>query len=397
MSTSDRELRIEPGPLSRLENGIATLIERLRARAAAAESARRVPAESIAELQAAGFLRVYQPARFGGDELTMREVFPLVARLAEGCASTAWVAAVLHIQTWIVGLFPDDAQSEVFGPDPNALIGAVLQPRAAARRVGGGFSIEAGRWPFASGVDHGQWAILGALLPGDGGPPDTVMLLLPRSDFEILDDWHVTGLRATGSKSIVVSNAFVPAHRVLRYADAIDGTAARGRGACFHQAFVPMLSVNVTGPAVGCARRAIEVFEEHLQGRTLPFSPAPQIAAGLTHRQLASALVKVEAAELVLHRALDAIAAAARAGVQPVLRERARVRAECAYAVRLCLEAVETLYLAAGGGVLQVAHPLARLHADVHAMHLHAALNLDNNLELYGATVLDQPINTAFV
>jgi alkylation response protein AidB-like acyl-CoA dehydrogenase len=107
--------------------------------------------------------------------------------------------------------------------------------------------------------------------------------------------------------------------------------------------------------------------------------------------------MKVEAAELLLLRALDTIAAAARAGAPPPLQARARVRAQSAYAVRLCLEALESLYLAAGGGVLQVDHPLARLQADIHAMHLHAALNLDNNLELFGATVLGQPINTAFV
>ncbi len=374
------------------------LLPHLRAAAAEADALRRIPDASIAALVAAGLPRVFQPARFGGPELPMSAVLPLVAGLASACPSTAWVLAVLQIHAWIVGLFPDAAQEEVFGGAPGTLVAGVLQPRGTARPEAGGYLLEAGRWPFASGGDHGEWALVGALVPGNCGPPEAVLLLLRPGEFSLFDDWHVTGLRGTGSKSIATAGGvFVPAHRALAFRAALSGDAGAGRTPLYRAAFVPMLSLNVTGPALGAARQAVEQFTRHLEGRTLPFSAAPQIAAAQTHRQVGEAKLRIGAAELVLERAAAAVATAAERNVPMTLEARARVRAESAWAVRACLEAVEGLYLASGGGVLQEAHPLARLHRDVHGMSLHAALNLDNNVELYGAAVLGQPLATQFV
>lgn len=374
-----------------------SLASRFRERAEEAESARCIPAASITELQEAGLCRVYQSARYGGPELPMQTVLQIVTEIAKGCPSTAWVLAVLQIHEFLLGLFPEQAQDEVFGEDPDTLVAGVVQPRTSARRVDGGYLIEEGRWVFGSGCDHASWAIVGALVQEGDGPPEPTVMLVPPGEWRILDDWNVVGLSATGSKSLTVENALVPEHRTLRMGAAIAGEAGAGRTGLFRSAFVPMLALNVTGPAVGATHAAIEIFKNGIGKRPIPFTSEPQVAARQTFRQLAEAMTKRDVASLLLDRAAASVRAAADAGQQLDYPLRARVRVDSAYAVRQCVEAIETLFLASGGGVLQRSHPLQRLQRDVHAMALHGALVLEPNLELYGAIALGQASPSPFV
>jgi 3-hydroxy-9,10-secoandrosta-1,3,5(10)-triene-9,17-dione monooxygenase len=404
-SICDEPIRV-PDDMTRSERlSEAALLEtaralapRLRERIPAAEEHRRLPEENIEDLRAAGLIRVFQASRFGGPELPMQSVLKLVTEVARGCPSTAWVLAVLQIHEWIMGLYPQRTQNEVFGADPDVRIAGVLQPRTSAERVEGGYAIAKGRWPFGSGCDFGHWALVGALETREGAPPEPLLFLIAPGEWGIHDDWHVVGLRGTGSKSLTVEDVFVPEHRVISMAAAIRGELAAGRPALYRSAFVPMLALNVTGPAIGAARTAVEAFESHIKGgRPIPFTLEPQIAARQTHRLLGEAMIKIDAAELLLGRAAESVRQAAEAGITLDVRMRARARIDSAWAVRQCVEAIELLYLAGGGGVLQESHPLQRLQRDVHAMNLHGALNLDANLELYGAITLGQPSPSSFV
>jgi len=374
-----------------------TLSPQFKDRAAAAEELRMVPPESIAALRSAGLCRAFQSARFGGPELPMQTVLQIVTEIATGCPSTAWVLAVLQIHEFVLGLFPDAAQEEVFGEDPDTLVAGVLQPRSSAKKVDGGYLIEKGRWFFGSGCDHASWAFVGALVFEGEGDPEPVLMLLPPGEWQILDDWRVVGLSATGSKSITVDNAFIPEHRTLPMMPAVSGEAGRGKAALYQSGFVPMLALNVTGPALGAARTAIDLFRDQAQHRTIPFTTEPQIEARQTYRQLAEAMTKTDIAYLLLDRAAESVRLAAESGRIMEYQARARVRVDSSYAVRQCLEAIETLYLASGGGVLQQSHPLGRLQRDVHAMDLHGALVLEPNLELYGAIALGQNSPSTFV
>lgn len=370
----------------------------LRARAQEAEGLRRVPDESIALLCRDGFFRVYQPRRFGGSEIPMQSVLQAISALAEGCASTAWVTAVLQIHAFLLGLFPRAAQDDVFGTDAQALIAGVLQPRGTLVAAPGGYRLSGGPWPFASGCDHAQWAILGAMIEGSGAEP--AMVLVPMREVEIRDDWFVSGLKATGSKSLMVASATIPAHRVLGFGHAFGGghpESGAGEAPLFRSAAIPMLALNVTGPALGAARATLDDFLRHIANRRMAFSGEPQTQAPETHRQVAEAKIKIDIAGMLLDRAAGAMRDAAEAGTPMALEPRARVRLEAAYAVRQCVEAVETLFLASGGGVLQETHPIQRAQRDVHAMNVHAVLPLDTNLALYGSIALGLKPNTLFV
>src|SRR5216683_8073327 len=189
------------------------LVPRLAERAPAAAAARQVPAETIAEYRQAGILRILQPRRFGGIEGRFSLFSRIVEELTYGCASSAWVYAVLAEHQWILAQYPEAAQIDVWGDNPEAVAASSLAPRAAAQRVAGGWRLS-GHYPFSSGCDHAQWAIIGAFLGEMGDPQRVAYLLVPLAEIEIDDDWHALGLRGSGSKSLVLHDVFVPEHRV---------------------------------------------------------------------------------------------------------------------------------------------------------------------------------------
>ena len=168
------------------------LIPLLAERAPAAAAARQLPAETIAEYHAAGILRILQPRRFGG----MQGRFSLFSRIVEeltyGCASSAWVYAVLAEHQWIIAQYPEAAQIDVWGEDPLAVASSSLAPREAARHVPGGWRLS-GHYPFSSGCDYAQWGIIGTFLGEKGDPRHIAYLLVPLAEVEIVDDWQVLG------------------------------------------------------------------------------------------------------------------------------------------------------------------------------------------------------------
>ncbi|MGH7083400.1 MAG: acyl-CoA dehydrogenase family protein, partial [Acetobacteraceae bacterium] len=165
------------------------LIPRLAARAPAAAAARQLPLETVADYRAAGILRILQPRRFGGLEGRFSLFSQIVEELTYGCASSAWVYAVLAEHQWIIACYPEQAQIDVWGDDPEAVASSSLAPREAARRVPGGWRLS-GHYSFSSGCDHAQWAIIGAFLGEKGDPQTIAYLLVPLAEAEIRDDWH---------------------------------------------------------------------------------------------------------------------------------------------------------------------------------------------------------------
>ncbi|MEI8299863.1 MAG: flavin-dependent monooxygenase, partial [Pseudomonadota bacterium] len=202
------------------------LIPALKARSKAANDARTLPAETIAEMQAAGLFRVLQPIRHGGYEYDPGVFSDIQMTLAQGCMSTAWVYGVLAVHPFQLALFDKRAQDEVWGEDAATLVSSSYQPVGQVERVDGGFTLS-GRWGFSSGCEHGSWVLLGSMVhpANPGEPPDWRTFLVPRKDYEIIRDWDVFGMQATGSHGIIVKKAFVPEYRTHRVADGFMGTS----------------------------------------------------------------------------------------------------------------------------------------------------------------------------
>lgn len=205
----------EPPDFATLKVRAETLVPVLQQRARACEELRRVPDETIADLHASGLFRMLQPRRVGGSELPYRALVELGAIVSEGCGSTGWVLTNLASHHWMLGMWPKEAQDEVWGAAPDALIGsAFVFPSGRARAVEGGYVLS-GRWPFSSGIDPSHWNLVGGIVRDERGrPQEHRVFLVEAKDYRIIDTWFVTGLRGTGSKDVEMTD--VSSRRIAR-------------------------------------------------------------------------------------------------------------------------------------------------------------------------------------
>lgn len=371
-------------------------------RAQADPEARRVPDANIADMKRTELFSVIQARRNGGLDTNMVTQMDVTAALAEGCTSTAWVAGVGHAHSWLISHMSERAQDEIYGADPTQLVSAVIAPRGRAEQVAGGYRLS-GFWPFGSGCEHStNWVLLGAALFDESGERfDEGVLAVPTSEVEIKDDWHVVGLRSSGSCSMTAKDVIVPEHRFLSMPRLIDGAKT---GSDLHEGWlpsappVPVLSLCIAGPALGAARAALECYKELLPGKIIAYTADEvQLESPTTHRQFAEAAMLVDEGEAILYRAAAAVDDHAREGKEMDLATRARCRMDCAQGVRRCLEAVQILFLASGGSGISKSSRLGGLLADLQAANMHGILNLETNQEMYGRVLLGLPQNTPLI
>ena len=363
----------------------AALVPALADRAAQAEQQRQIPAATIADFKSAGLMRIGAPDRFGGAGLDCDTIFEAAAELGRGCGSSAWCFAVWSIHNWVMGHFPEQAQEEYFAGSPETLSSSAYNPSGAkATPVDGGYRVS-GRWDFSSGCDAAVWATLGAL-----GPTGPLWLLIPSTDYVIDDTWHVAGLRATGSKDIVIEAAFVPAHRVMeiRYlAEAQTVGWELHRRPSYRAPLMTLLPFTLASPVLGMAQGAVESFAAQLSARRTPTggTMADSVA---NHLRLAESSAEVDTARLLMRHDYCEILERAARGEMPPPVDRARYRRDHAYMTRLCVRAIDRLFEAAGGHALYDDNPLQRFYRDAHAASHHTALVWDAPAELYGRVVL---------
>ena len=192
MPEAKTDQRAAPPRFDELLARAEALIPVLRERAPRAEQLRRLPDETIADLHSSGLFRMLQPARVGGSELPYRALYELTAVIGQGCGSTSWVLANLAAHHWLLGMWHPEAQHEIWGESPDSLISsALIFARGRARRVEGGYRLS-GRWPFSSGIDASAWNMFGAVVSDEEtGQSEHRMLLVPASDYSIIDTWEV--------------------------------------------------------------------------------------------------------------------------------------------------------------------------------------------------------------
>ncbi len=378
----------------------AEIVPILRDHAAESEEKRQLADASVNAVRDAGLFRLLLPRRWGGLEADMRTYIDVAAKVAEGCASTGWVLGVLQVHSWLTAQFPEEAQADAFADNPDALIAAVPRPRGQARKTDGGYLLS-GSWPFGSGCNHADWMMLGAVIEEAKPPVAEAIFLLPIEDIEITGDWHVGGLQGTGSHSVTTDAVFVPHHRHVSLARAMTGRGpgmAKNDGALYRSAAVPTMALAVTGIAPGTADAAFRHFVDNLPGRQVPYADdLKQENWTATHLQIAEARTKIDTAHLVLQRAAESIDSHAQRGEDMALEERARIRAECSWSVRKCLDAVDTLYIAGGGRGLSNSNPVQRAQRDLHAVNMHGMMMRETNFDIYGRVLLGKDIGNAVI
>ena len=363
---------------------IAALAPRLTEAAARADEERRLADDTVAAMRDAGTFRLTRPARYGGEEASIRTHLDLSAAMAELDGGAGWCTALWNGGNWITAQFPEQAHEDVWGAEPDALVSGTLMPSGPVAREPGGYRLS-GEWTYASGIDHASWGLAAAAL--DGG---LAWMLVPRADFEVVDEWHVAGMRSTGSNRFVVREAFVPDHRVLWLERMVAGANVMpDTPATYRAAFVASLVTMISGPLLGLGRAALRHVVDAAPDKGIAYTGFDRQRDSTAFQLLvAEAASALDSAELHAYRAADLLDRHAAEGTYPSELHRARCRADSSVAVRHVTGALEKLLYAHGSRGFADSSPLQRIWRDANVAARHGMLLPQVNLELYGAALV---------
>lgn len=369
----------------------AALRPMLERNAEQTDAGRRLPDENVRAIREAGLCRLMVPKRFAGYQTSIRTYIDVMTELGRGCGSTAWVASLVNVCAWLAALFPERAQRDVWGSNPDAWAAGSLAPQGVATPVEGGWRVN-GRWPWASGALHAQWAACGIHMKNERGEMANLGLsLTPMSEMSVEDTWFMAGMKGTGSNTIVAKDVFVPEHRFLPYPQAFAGTYRTEftDEVVYRVAFVPVTVLILAGAQLGVARAALDhaIAASGRRGITHTNFATQKESAGF-QMQVAEASMKIDSALLHAARAADDLDRAAGDGRVMDLTARARVRMDTSLVAKYCREAVEVLVAAHGTSSLADSNRMQRLWRDVHTASRHAITEWQVNLEIYGKALL---------
>lgn len=381
-----------PASIAEVLERITALQPSLRERAPEGEELRRVPDASIDELRAAGAFRIGMPKRYGGYEGNTQDMLDAAATAAYGDGGAAWVVTLANVCGWLASLFSRQAQDDIWGNDPDALVTGVLAPTATAVRVEGGYRVT-GSWGYNSGSVFATWAGLGIPIPNEAGEiVSQGLVLIPRTDYEIEDTWFVAGMRASASNTIIANDVFVPDHRVLLVPEALEGKYANEYLAdepTRRSAFVPLLAIVLIGAQLGLARAALDYVIEKTHGKPISYSFIEEKSTSVgVQIKVARAAQLLDSAELHAQRAARTIDEAAVAGPYPDPVTRARVRADTATVSEYVLEVINSLISVHGAGAFAETNRLQRIWRDANVAARHAVVNPEISMEAYGKLLL---------
>ncbi|MGO4498914.1 acyl-CoA dehydrogenase family protein [Paenibacillus sp. 2RAB27] len=380
------------------------LIPKLRERAEEMEKIKRMPEDTLNDLKESGILRILRPQIYSGLQLNMRAFTECLTEISRGCGSTGWFVSLTNIRDYMIAFaFKQEALDDIFASmDKDIILAGNFKPtKIEIKRVEGGYFIEEAQWPFVSGCLHADWGYFGFPIADEDGNMEMAIMVVPRHEMEILDDWHVMGLRGSGSNSVRVKNIFVPEHRV-----SLDRLASKGLYTSkqlkdiplYQTSFVPSLTLSIVGPALGMAKAAMDIHMERVSkagiGNTF-YSKMNE--APITHWQIAQAQLKIDSAELHLYRAVDKMDAYAQMGKTMDTAEIVKVKADFGYVNQLCKEAIDLLVEGAGSVFAYDKNPLQRVYRDFMALHLHGFITASSLIETYGRVLCGQEPNSYFV
>ena len=375
---------------------IRDLVPMLEAHAAQAKQERKPVDEVMKAIEATGCYKYFVPKRYGGYEFSLETFMDIGMLLGEGCLSTGWVTTFCMEHNWLLGLYNQQAQDDIFGKQSYIIAPGALAPKGTATPVDGGYRIK-GRWEWGTGVMHADWVMVGALTPTDDpDKPDLCMYLIPRDQVNVIDTWHVAGMVGTGSNDIEVNDVVVPGHFKQSIAGMRDGNSA---GAEFHDTptyrmpMMPVLGLTAAAPAVGAARKSVALFKQRLTERNVYGTVDKQSQRAMGQARLAHAQVAAENAETLLKSIARRVTEWGESGERCEAEERAHLRLQIATVVRQARDVVRDVVEASGAHAHFLDSPLQRSLRDLHTLSCHTVFDMDVGAELYGRLMLGLPPN----
>ncbi|MEJ6656326.1 MAG: acyl-CoA dehydrogenase family protein [Pseudomonas sp.] len=364
------------------------MIPMLMEKADSVEKNRMVSPETIQAFVDAGFFKILQPAKYGGYEMNPAVFYKVLMELGRGCCSSAWNMMILGVHQWEFGSLPDQACKDVWGADDKTIIASSYPPFGKVEEVEGGYQIS-GTWKTSSGCDHGKWAFLGGLRrDAEGNVIDRLSMLVPATDFEIEDDWHVFGLAGTGSKSLVVKGTFVPYHRthsLIQYNE-------DDRGTHYLYPFNQIFFGSVSALIVGMAQGGIDEYIRQMSVRTSTLDGSNASLSPYVKDRLGNAVVRVRSARARLLQMMAETTEIVERGELVPTHDRVHHMLDIARVGRDCEEAVMLLFKATSARGIYLSNPLQRILRDVIAASNHITQNADDTAGMLGAYLLGQQL-----
>lgn len=379
-----------------LLDAVGEIVSIVREHADEGERGRRLPQPVVEAFTKAGVFRVAVPKELGGLEADAPTMLRVFEEISKADASAGWCAMIAGTGGLFGGFVADDAAREIFGPNPDVATGGAVNPAGGqARRDGQNWRVT-GRWSLASGCQHCGWLFGGALLMdgsdlviGESGP-EWMMFAFPAAQAQILDTWHVSGLRGTGSHDFEVKDVTVPAGRAIRVANA----KPMRTGPLYALPLVGTLATAVASVSLGVGRAALDEIERLAAIKT-PMGATSSLAnRPMTQAAVAEAEAALRSARSFFYETVGACWDTVTAGDPIELQQRALLRLACTNATRSATLAVDTAYTHGGSTSIYDSSPLQRHFRDIHAITQHVA-TAPHTLEPIGRVLLGVPMDTS--
>ena len=355
------------------------------ARAARAETERRLPPESAQEMLDAGLARILMPRRFGGCELDLATWLDVMIELSRADAAHGWCAGLMIHHAHMIAQFPLEAQQAVWADGPDVAIAASFAPAARVTRVDGGYRVSGENSTFSSGIDHSAWAMVGGFVT-EGQAQEWKLFLMPRRDYQIRDTWHMAGMRGTGSNTIATDDVLVPQARALGISELRQGKAPGSSihaGPLYHALFFHYAPLCFAGPMLGSARGAYAHFRDWTKQRKAPDGLAVAERPSIQVR-MARAAADLDAAELLLRRTTE-VPYGPHAHSPELLARSVR---DFARASELVVAAIDGIIASGGTAGFADANPIQRAWRDIHLCAMHISLDVEMNYAHFARTEL---------
>ncbi len=355
------------------------------------EKNRRPNPESMRLLTEIGFMRAFQPKAYGGMELNLPQFGNCVAALAGADAGTAWAASLLATHSHQMALFCKEAQDEFWGEDPTATASSSIAPFGKIREVEGGVIID-GEMKWSSGCDYAEWAILGFFRHDDEGNKTYCFGIVPRSEYDIVDDWFTMGIRGSGTKTLMLKEAFIPNHRIEAAPHMMTGQSS-GYGMypdseIFHAPYRPYFASGFAAVSLGIAERMLEVYKDKAAKRVRAYTLANAGNAAPALMRVAESTHQIAAARAFLEKTWEEHAEHGRQHKLPDTRTLTFWRTNQAYAVQMCIEAVDRLFDFMGASNWYEDQEAQRLFRDAHCTGAHAYTDYDICKQILGRELM---------
>ncbi|HRD14177.1 MAG TPA: acyl-CoA dehydrogenase family protein [Mycobacterium sp.] len=352
--------------------------DQLREQAVEAEKIGKLTDQTVKIMKSAGNIRLLQPKEYGGLEVHPREFAETVMATAALDPSAGWINGVVGVHPYQLAYADPRVAAEIWADDVDTWVASPYAPQGVARPVDGGYIFN-GRWQFSSGTDHCDWIFLGAILGDAEGkpvmPPQMLHMILPRKDYEIVEDsWDVVGLRGTGSKDVIVKDAFVPAYRTMDAFKVMDGTAQREAGMTETLYLMPwstMFPLGISSATIGIAEGALAAHLDYQRERVSAAGTAIKDDPYVMYA-IGEAAADINAARQEILANADRIYDIVDSGKEVSFADRAAGRRTQIRAVWRAVMAVDQIFSRSGGNAMRMDKPLQRYWRDAHTGLAHA-------------------------